>query len=210
MPAAAEEPTTTYSGTVKGRDISHTVDLRPGLVVVRARHAGGDNFQLTLALPRPGRDVWREREEAIPIFNEVGQFHGSGAGRIRTGGTYVLALFASGSYEITIEQPPLADVAAPDHTEFSGVGHQVTPVIIFSTGAHRIAFTHDGEARFGPRGLAQVWLLDLDGNEIGGDVSGRLFNEFGPYEGVVELEVVLEGPHIFHIRATGNWTLRID
>jgi hypothetical protein len=76
-------------------------------------------------------------------------------------------------------------------------------------GAHRITFTHDGQASYGPNGLAQVWLYDMDGNTVSGEF-GRLFNEFGPFQGTVELEIILEGPHIFEVDATGSWTLRID
>jgi len=204
-PAAQETPVT-FRGTANGRDTSHSVDLHQGLVVVHARHAGAQNFQLTLALPEPGQDVFRRRDEAISIFNEVGRYDGGSAGRVRKGGSYVLALYASGSYEITIEQPPLAEVAEPGQTEFSGSGHTVTPVLQIPAGTHRISFTHDGQASFGPRGLAQVWLLDMDGNEVG----GRLINEFGPFAGTVDLPIILEGPHIFHIDATGNWSIRLE
>jgi hypothetical protein len=125
-------------------------------------------------------------------------------------GTYVLALYASGSYEITIDQPPLADVAAPGQLEFSGRGHQVTPVVIVPAGVRRIAFTHDGVRGDHTDGIAQVWMLDMAGLNVGGDISGRLFNEFGPLNSSIELEVILEGPHIFEIKATGEWTLHID
>lgn len=200
----------TFHGTANGRDTSHSVELQPGLVVVYGRHDGDRNFQLTLAIPRPGRDIWRERDEPIHIFNEAGRYDGAGAGTVDEAGTYVLALFASGSYEITVEQPPLSRMAEPGQMEFSGRGHQVTPAVVLPGGTRRITFTHDGEASHGPRGLGQLLLLDMNGNTVSGDVSGRLFNEFGPFEGTVEVEIILDEPHIFHVDATGSWTIRID
>jgi hypothetical protein len=209
-PAHAQGTPVTFRGTANGRDTSHTVDLQPGLVVVRGRHSGQQNFILSLVLPKPGVDIQREYEESVSVFNEIGQYNGGAAEQVPVAGTYVLNLRASGSYEITIEQPPLSEVADPSQVEFSGSGHQVTPVVTIPAGAHRITFTHDGQASFGPRGLGQVWLHDMEGNTISGDIYGRIFNEFGPFEGSVDLEVILEGPHIFHVDATGSWALRID
>ncbi|MGH2586049.1 MAG: hypothetical protein ACRDJE_14140 [Dehalococcoidia bacterium] len=213
--AAAATPTAqgtpaTFRGTANGRDTSHSVDLQPGLVVVHGRHSGGRNFILSLVLPKPGVDIQREYEESVHIFNEIGQYNGGAAEKVPVAGTYILNLQASGSYEITIEQPPLSQMADPGQLEFSGEGHQVTPAVVLPGGTRRITFIHDGEASFGPRGLGQVFLLDMNGNTVSGDTSGRLFNEFGPFEGAVEVEIILEEPHIFHVDATGSWTIRID
>lgn len=199
----------TFRGAANGRDTRHTVDLRPGLVVVRARHAGSSNFILELILPRPGADIQWEYEEAVFLINDIGQYNGGAAGRVNKGGTYVLNIDASGSYEITVEQPPLSQAAAPGQLEFSGKGQQVTPVVTIPAGRRRITLTHDGHASYGPHGLVQVFFYDMDGNTVSGEF-GRLFNEFGPFSGAVDLEIILDGPHLFHVLATGSWTLRIE
>lgn len=207
--AHAQESGATFRGTANGRDTRHTVDLHPGLVVVRARHAGSSNFILVTVLPKPGVDIRREYDEAIHLINHIGQYNGGAAGKVRKGGTYILDIQASGSYEIIVEQPPLTQVADEGQLEFSGTSQQVTPVVTIPAGSRRITFTHDGKASYGPNGLAQVWLYDMEGNTVAGE-SGRLFNEFGPFEGAVELEIILEGPHIFEVDATGSWSLRIE
>ncbi len=206
----AQEPIATFRGTANGRDTSHTVDLRPGLVVVRARHAGSSNFILELVLPKPGVDIQREYDEAVYLINHIGQYNGGAAGKVRKGGTYTLDIQASGSYEIIVEQPPLTQIADEGQLEFSGKSQQVTPVFTMPAGARRITFTHEGDGVSGSRRpFAQVWLYDMEGNTVAGE-SGRLFNEFDPFEGTVELEIILDGPHIFEVDATGSWTLRIE
>ena len=205
--AHARATPATFTGTANGVDRSHTIDLQEGLVVVHARHSGRGNFILSLVLPTPWEDIDRRYEDEVSLINRIGEYNGGAAGRVTVAGTYILDLRASGSYEITIEQPPLSELAAPEQLEFSGTGQQVTPVIELPAGLRRITFTHDGAA---PRRLGQVWLYDMAGNTVSGDLYGRLFNEQGPFEGTVELEVILEGPHLFHVSASGSWTLRID
>lgn len=208
-PASADSPPQTFRGTANGRDRTHTIDLQPGLVVVRAKHSGATNFILVLILPKPGIDISREYDESIHLINEIGQYNGGAAGKVRKAGAYILDIQASGSYEIIVEQPPLSQVAEPGLLDFTGKGQQVTPVIMLPPGLHRISFTHDGVASYGPNGAAFVYLYDMNGNTVAGQ-SGRLFNERGPFTGEVTLEIILDGPHIFEVDATGSWTLRID
>jgi hypothetical protein len=102
-------------------------------------------------------------------------------------------------------------VAEEGQLEFSGSGQQVTPVFFMPAGARRITFIHDGGGVSGARrAYAEVRLFDMEGNAVSGDVAGRIFREFDAFEGAVELEVILEGPHIFEVDATGGWTLRIE
>jgi hypothetical protein len=209
-PAAAEEPPVTVRGTANGRDTSHAVDLRPGLVVVRAKHSGSRNFIINLVLPIPGRDIRQGVDEGISLINAIGQYNGGAAGRVPKAGRYIVDMQASGSYEITIEQPPLSKAAEPGVLEFSGAGQQVTPVVMILAGVRRISFSHDGVNGRQLNGLAQVYFYDMEGRWVGGDIYGQLFRETGPFEGSVELEVILEGPHLFHVRASGGWTLRIE
>jgi hypothetical protein len=209
-PTSAQETPATFHGTANGRDTSHAVDLRAGLVVVRAKHGGSRNFIVNLVLPTPGRDIRQGVDEGISLINAIGRYDGGAAGRVPKAGRYVVDMQASGSYEITIEQPPLSQSAEPGVLEFSGTGQQVTPVVIIPAGARRISFTHDGVNGRQMNGLAQVYFYDMEGRWVGGDIYGQLFRESGPFAGSVELEVILEGPHLFHVRASGGWVLRIE
>jgi hypothetical protein len=201
--ASAQDAVPTFRGTANGRELRHTVDLQPGLVVVKAQHAGSTNFSLSLILPKPGVDIRHEYQEGIGLINVIGQYNGGAAARITKGGTYTLDLYASGSYQITVEQPGI-DAPVVEQAEFLGKGQQVTPVIAMPFGARTITFTHDGTSNF------QVWLYDMNGATVGGDYSGRLVNVIGAYEGSITLEIVLDGPHLFHINADGNWTMRME
>jgi hypothetical protein len=200
----AQSAVPTFRGTANGRMLNHTVDLQPGLVVVKARHAGNANFSLSLILPKPGIDLRQEYEEGIGMINAVGQYNGGAAAQITKPGTYVLDLYASGSYQITVEQPTPDTAMAVEERQFFGKGQQVTPVLAMPFGTRTITFTHDGTSNF------QVWLYDLNGASVGGDLFGRLVNVIGPYNGSITLEIVVDGPHLFHINADGNWTMRIE
>jgi hypothetical protein len=207
--AGAPSLPATFRGAVNGDHDQHSVHLQPGLVVVRARHSGSSNFIVNLRQPKPGESVRESTGPSVHLINHIGQYNGGSAGQVTEPGPYMLELSASGSYEVIVEQPPLSRVAAPEQHEFSGTGQQVTPVFVMPAGARRITFAHDGVASYGPNGLAQVFLLAMSGDTVSGE-SGRLFQHFGPYSGEVVLEVILEEAHIFHVFATGAWTLRID
>ena len=193
-----------FRGTASGRVITHSVYLQPGLVVVRARHSGNSNIILSLTLPKPGVDIRHEYEDSIGMINAVGPYNGAAAARINRPGLYVVDLFASGGYQVTIEQPTFWTAVPVHDREFVGRGQQVTPAVALPAGPVRLTFTHDGTSNF------QVWLYDMEGATAGGDVFGRLVNVIGPSYEAVTLALVLDGTYLFAVNADGNWTIHIE
>jgi hypothetical protein len=121
-PAHAEGSSQTVRATVIGKDISHTVDLKPGLMIVRGRHSGPANFWLDLTPPYPGVSIMDDYDDHIPVFNEIGVFNGAAAVRVERADTCVLDLVASGSFERTSVQPDPATTVGVNERQFSGRG----------------------------------------------------------------------------------------
>jgi hypothetical protein len=186
--------------TLIGKDNSRTVDLQPGLLIVRGRHAGPDSFFLDLTLPYPGVSTTEDYDTNISVFNETGAFNGARAVRVERAGTYVLDLQSSGTYELEFEQPSSTTTPGESLRQFSGHGTQVTPIVAMPAGRVRVHLTHDGTAPF------RVTLFDLHGTKV----AGQLVDESGDFDGTVTIEIVLSAPHIFSIEADGDWTMSLN
>jgi hypothetical protein len=176
------------------------VELKAGLVVLKAQHPGSSNFVVELILPTPGVDPSRGYDASYTLINEIGQYNGGAATSLRKDGSYLVRVDARGGYQVTLEQPAEASDDTAWMREFSGKGQQVTPVFALPSGPITLHLTHDGKRNF------QVWLYEIGGGTVG----GQLVNQTGPVDETIRLDVVLEGPHLFHVKADGNWTIMVD
>src|SRR5262249_24472903 len=104
-PAHAQETVANFRATLNGKQLIGPVDLHEGLVVIRARHAGNQNFLVGLILPKPGVDPRETYEDGYGMINVLGQYNGAAATSVRKSGSYMLDVDASGTYDITVEQP---------------------------------------------------------------------------------------------------------
>jgi hypothetical protein len=197
--AAETGEVASFRGYANGAVQLGPVELETGLVVLRARHPGGGNFIVELILPKPGVDISQGYDMAATLINEIGQYNGGAATSLRKGGAYLLRVDARSSYEITVEQPSRAPAATAGQRTFSGQGQQVTPIFTLPGGRITVRMTHEGKGSF------QVWLYDLEG----GDVGGRLASAIGAAAQTAVIEV-LDGPHLFHVKADGDWTIAIE
>jgi hypothetical protein len=203
-PAHAQTPVANFRGTLNGKQLIGPVDLHQGLVVIRARTSGNQNFIVGLILPKPGVDPRETYEDGYGMINVLGQYNGSAATSVRKSGSYMLDVDASGTYDITVEQPDSGPDETAGQRSFSGKGQQVTPIFVLPEGTIKLTMTHDGKSNF------QVWLYDLGGATVSGDGFGRLINEIGPANGTVELEIVIGSPALFYVNADGNWSITIE
>ena len=126
--ARADEPLASFRGTASGRQFLGPVELHAGLVVIRARHTGNQNFITGLVLPKPGVDPTFEYAEAYGMINVIGQYNGAAATSIRTGGSYLIQVEASGTYQLSVEQPGYGPFETAGQRTFAGRGQQVSPI----------------------------------------------------------------------------------
>lgn len=209
----AQDAPNTFRGGA-GKAVLGPVDLRAGLLVLRARHSGTGNFTVTLELPKPGIDPERDWESSDLMINIIGQFNGAAAIGVKRDGSYLIMVGqASGPYQITIEQPTGGPVETANQRDFSGKGQQVTPIFYLPAGTITLTLTYEPEKDFY---YFNVWLYDMFGGAIGGqdDYQGRFLKVYGAYNGVVTLDVPIEGFYLLAVDtgsgATGAWTVHID
>ena len=187
-----------------GDDVSSSFDLNEGIAIFDMTYSGGSNFIIWLYNADTG-----ERKELL--VNEIGSYSGSGLIGVTTGGSgvspgkYVLEVTASGSWQVTVEQPsPSTAVSLPQ--TITGRGADVPSPFMIESGKGAVKFTmhHDGSRNF------IIWLYNVNGKR-----EELLVNEIGNYDGSKLVSVggysgAEPGIHYLDVEADGSWSIEIS
>lgn len=153
-------------------------------------YSGQGNFQIWL-LDNNGQKVEL-------LVNEIGSFNGAKAVGIDSKGTYLLDISADSQWSVKIEQPrPITASSIPK--TFTGVGQQVSELVMIPKGLATFRMTHNGSSNF------QVWLLDDNGQSV-----ELLVNEIGSFNGSKAVGIENTGIYLLDISADGNWSISVE
>ena len=207
-PAAEETPESRLSAT-------STFELDAGLAIVEMTHQGEGDFLVALLPARQGEDAAApERIEffgdeeggegtAFTLAEETGSVDTSRVVGIRTAGTHVFDVRASGPWTIRVEQPRPSD--APQPAEFSGDDDTATPLFRLSGGPKEISVTNPSG------GELEISLLDVDGNEVERVLGDETYGAEAPPATFSSTDDIPEdGVCLFDVRAEGLWTVEIS
>lgn len=107
---------------------------------------------------------------------------------------FFLKIESQGEWKIDVLQPDVTEQKTFE--KVTGMSHRVTPFYYFEPSTQKFSLTHDGLSTF------QVQALDILGNRV-----NFLADEFGAYEGEVEITYPKAGFYTFGIIADGQWTI---
>lgn len=193
-PTPATQPVVLeFSG--HGDEATHLFPLDTGLIRCSYTHVGESNF-IAWLLDSRGNMV-------AGMANEIGTCEGSSADSVRNAGDYLLSVTADGDWAFRCEanapgtQPSSRQPAAV--AELSGYGDEATDFIHLESGLVRCDYRHDGQSNF------IVWLLDSEGNMVGG-----VANEIGSCEGSSVNGLRSAGEFLLDVMADGNWTITLS
>ncbi len=210
----AQDAPNTFRGGA-GKAFHGPVELRAGLLILRARHSGTGNFTVSLELPKDGVAPDQGWETHDLMINSIGQYNGASAIGVRQDGSYLIAVEqASGAYQITIEQPTDGPAETANQRDFDGKGQQVTPIFYLPAGTITVTLTHEGSTPTSFQNF-NIALFDMYGGAVQGDYAGRFLSVIGPYSGSVTLDIVIEGFYLFAVdhdgsNTDGRWTIHVD
>jgi len=187
-----------------GDDVSSSFNLIEGIAIFDMTYSGSSNFIIWLYNADTG-----EREELL--VNEIGSYSGKAIVGVTTGwsgvspGRYILDVTASGSWQVTIEQPNPSSAPSLPRT-YSGYGSDVpSPFLVESgKGAMKFKMHHSGSSNF------IIWLY-----HVSGDREELLVNEIGYYDGSMLVSVggysgSSPGIHYMDVEADGSWSVEIS
>jgi hypothetical protein len=176
------------------------LSLAAGLTVLRAQHNGTSNFGVTLFIPAPGETPQQsydvsDQGDSFLAFNLIGAVKAADAEMVTVQADHYLRVDASGAWQVSVEQPLPATVAATTATSFSGKGQDVSPYFMLPDGISSISVSTQSDS-------LRAWLYHID--DLGGGpvavgiqvYDGRVFDftfpgnqssyplsppDFGPY-----------------------------
>lgn len=219
-PVQAEGAAPAIQGSKPG--VYGPVFLHAGLVVVRAKSNGAENFAAELINQDPANrtPVTRDptaSQDFYELFNAIGRFDGAATALLKQDDNYYLSVdLASGRFDVTFEQPSPDTVTTVNQTSFSGGRWQhVTPYFNLSAGPHTVSVSGDASAL-----RAKLYYLDnLGGSVIVSDQTGYYEDElidttFPPFYTAVSVNAPADGVYLLYVNAggdgTGNWTVTVQ
>lgn len=168
--------------------------LSPGIAVFTIRYEGNGAFKAVVELG--------DGEPTATLADRRGAWDGSRAFLIRDGQTPVLNVVAEGPWDMSIERPlPLSDNIAPLPYEQSGTGSTALYYVEVPLGMYTLTASHVADGQFAvtimnETGRGRVRLIDASGN----------YDDAVEFEGRFFPSTFL----IIDVRATGDWTIRIE
>lgn len=196
------------------------VRLHAGLVVVRARSNGTQNFAVDLKTQDRSKPLSVAQDpgafrDYYALINTVGRVDGAAAAFLAVDDDYYVDVtLASGPFELVIEQPEPAKVNPVAQADFAGKGQQVTPYFTLSAGTYTVTAQTDS---YGLR----AWLYaldDLGGAPVASDLTGyygtRLLDTtIPPGYTSVPITVPTDGVYVLYVdpQAPGSleWTIAV-
>jgi hypothetical protein len=219
---ALAQPLPTLRGSQPG--VYGPVPLHAGLVVVRARSNGAENFAADLVNqdpnnPTPVTQDPTAQKDFYALFNALNRFDGGATALLKQDDNYYLRVsLASAPFEVTFEQPTPNSVTPVAQTTFSGAKWQhVTPYFSLPAGSHTLSVQGADEHT-----VLRVKLYQLD--DLGGAaVTSGVTDYFGdelidtsipPAYASVPISIANDGVFIIYVSAEGsgpgNWIVSVQ
>jgi hypothetical protein len=181
-----------------GTDVSATVTLGAGVLLAQLTHTGAGTFTVKL-LDAAGAEV-------VELADGSGPWVGSRAVVLPETGEYVAEVTADGDWQIELDaRDPATSIVSELPFEQTGAGSQAVYFVRVPPGEHTLAASHDGLAGF------SVSVISSDGA-----FSDEVIASSGEVD-TTEPFTVPEPPSdesdmflLIDIRASGNWTIRIE
>ncbi|HEY8745727.1 MAG TPA: hypothetical protein VIU62_21790 [Chloroflexota bacterium] len=220
--ARAQQVGSTLRGSTTG--VYGPVALHAGLVVVRAKSNGTENFGADLinqdpTNPTPVTQDPYASQDNYSLFNDIGRFDGAATAILKQDDNYYVSVSgASGPFEFSFEQPTPATAAAAGQGPFSGqVGEHVTPYFRLATGEHTVtAQPADADTVLK---VKLYYIDDLGGGAIVSDQTGYYGDElidtsFPPFYRSVTVTVPADGVYLLFVDSegggSGRWTVSVQ
>lgn len=184
-PPMMPSPSTSFSGS--GEQVTDSIDLDGGLLIVEATYSGSGDFLIRL---RP-----EEGEYKPLVINASGDYDGATA-QLIDAGTYQVEVTAESEWDVTVRQPR-PDSGDPLPQSLDGDGPGVFGPFVFSKSSHTATGTHDNSGEF------VVEVVPVEGL-----ASSVVFYEIGEFEG----ETSFYPPDLGYVdvSAGGSWTLEME
>ncbi len=220
--AHAQQTGPTLRGSTQG--VYGPVFLHAGLVVVRAKSNGTENFGADLINQDPTNPTSITQDpyafqDYYPLFNDIGRFDGAATAILmRDDNYYVSVGGAGGPFEFTFEQPTPATAAVAGQGPFSGqTGEHVTPYFRLTAGNHTVtALPGDADTAL----VVKLYYIDdLGGGAIVSDQTGyygdQLINTgFPPFYTSVTVTIPADGLYLLSVNSggggSGRWTVSVQ
>lgn len=196
--ATAEAPDLPVRVNGSGTDVSEAVTLEAGVLLAQITHTGTGTFAVTL-LNAAGESV-------VELADSTGPWVGSRAVVLPETGEYVAEVTADGDWQIELDaRDPATSIISELPFEQTGAGSQAVYFVRVAPGERTLAAVHDGLTGF------SVTVISSDGSFV---------DEVMASSGVVDtvetftVPALAEGDTdtflLVDIRASGNWTIRIE
>ena len=207
--AGAKQAANTFRGS--NENVLGPINLHAGVVVVRGRSNGKDNFAVWLVLPDPGQAVGDDNGAHHLMIDAVGAYNGAAAEVLPDDGNYYLqVVMASGPYELSVEQPSPTTVNPVPQRTFTGQRQQVPGAIRLSAGTVTVSAQKDGNDHLS---VALYQLDDLGGGSVTSNNYGRVIDS--DLTGLsVPVDIPADGVYLLYADAegtgSGKWTVSIQ
>lgn len=189
---APPPPPVTVTGTGAGN--SDPVAFPTGVVVVTMNHSGPGQFRVFL----------RSADQSVDhlVGSGKGTWKGSVGLNITQAGDYEFAVEANGDWQVDVLWPtPETAPVAEAPFEYSGTGDQAVYFVIVRTGSHTVSIDHDGNGNYSVQTITSEGRRYIDRFYGTGQTSAA--QQFELRDKAFEFL-------LFNIKASGNWTIRVE